>query len=80
MIHADSVRAWEAETEYHREIIRKCHAEIERLSAAMSRSDGVLFAIIFALNSAGIKDYEGNPITEINVLQGVRRLIEHNAD
>ena len=41
-----------------------------------SRSDGVLFAIIFALNSADIRDYEGNQITEINVLQGVRRLIE----
>ena len=54
--------------------------EIERLQAALdnrSRSDGVLLAIILTLNGAGIKDYEGNPITEINVLQGVRRLIEH---
>jgi len=37
MIHADSVKAWEAETEYHREIIRKCHAEIERLRAALQK-------------------------------------------
>ena len=54
--------------------------DFKRLGDALenrSRSDGVLFAIIFTLNSAGIKDYEGNPITEINVLQGVRRLIEH---
>jgi len=51
--------------------------EIERLRAALQKSDGVLFAITSTLNSAGIEDYEGNLITEINVLQGVRRLIEH---
>ena len=40
------------------------------------RSDSILSAIIFTLNCAGVKDYEGNPITHINVLQGIRRLIE----
>jgi len=94
MIHPDSVKAWEAETEHLRNEVKKwevlasqgiriereLRAENERLQAALdnrSRSDGVLFAIIITLNSAGIKDYEGNPVTEINVLQGVRRLIEH---
>jgi hypothetical protein len=43
---------------------------------ALARSDGILIAIICTLNSAGIKDYEGYPITEINVLQGIRRLCE----
>ena len=54
-------------------------AEIERLQAALdtrSRSDGVLLAIVFTLNGAGVRDYEENPITEINVLQGVRRLVD----
>jgi len=41
-----------------------------------TRSDSILSAIIFTLINADIKDYEGNPITEINVLQGIRRLIE----
>jgi hypothetical protein len=41
-----------------------------------TRSDSILSAIIFTLINADIRDYEGNPITEINVLQGIRRLIE----
>ena len=79
MIHTDSVKTWEAETKYFHEVIRGLHAENERLRAALdnrSRSDSILQAIAFTLNSAGVRDYEENPITEINVLQGVRRLVE----
>jgi hypothetical protein len=31
MIHTDSVKAWEAETESYRALIRRLHAENERL-------------------------------------------------
>jgi len=58
---------------------RELRAENERMQAALdnrARSDGVLMAIVFTLNSAGVRDYEENPITEINVLQGVRRLVD----
>jgi hypothetical protein len=48
----------------------------EEEEAMNTRSDSILSAIIFTMISADIRDYEGNPITEINVLQGIRRLIE----
>jgi hypothetical protein len=56
-------------------------AELGRLiheaqNDAKAASEGTVHAIVYTLNEAGVKDYEGHHISALNVLQGVRRLIE----
>lgn len=40
-----------------------------------SRAESMLLSIVLTLNQENVRDYEGNEISELNVLQGIRRLL-----